>query len=315
MSIAFIFPGQGSQCVGMGRQFYTDCPETLSIFEQFNQWVSPDLTHIMFEGPEETLKQTLYTQPAILAVSIAAYTAFKAQVPTIQPAYLAGHSLGEYAALFAAGVLNLESVATLVKRRAELMQDAPAGAMSAVLGLNAEQVEAAVAEVKTGIVTVANYNTPEQFVISGEVSAVAQASENALKLGASKVISLPVGGAFHSPLMQEASTVFTTDLAAYSFQPASTPVLTNIDAEPTFSGFQDKLARQISGSVRWVQSVEYMLADGVDTFIEMGPGKVLSGMIKKTNRRACVYSISDRDSLEKTVEALQNAHQKEGVPL
>lgn len=306
--VALVFPGQGAQSVGMGKDLYDNFPSAKAIIDQMAQWVDPQLSDIMFNGPEETLKRTLYTQPAILAVSLAALTVLKEQT-NITPTLACGHSLGEYGALYAAGVIDLETTAKLIHKRAALMESAPSGAMSAVLGLGEEGVKAVVDEIQTqgkGIVTVANFNTPEQSVISGEPAAVEAAAILAKEKGAGKVIPLPVGGAFHSPLMQPAADEFAGFVTTFPFQNAAFPVITNIDAQETSqaSEFQSKLAQQISGSVQWSQTMRLMQAQGIDTYIEIGPGKVLAGMLKKFDRSARILNVFDSASLAQTVSSL-----------
>ncbi len=306
---AFLFPGQGSQSVGMGKDLYEKYPAARQVIDQFTQWVLPDLKQVMFEGPEETLKRTLYAQPAILSVSLAALTVFREKYYD-QPILAAGHSLGEYGALYAAGVIDLESAAKLVKKRAQLMEDAPSGAMAAILGLPETQLDKAVLHVKNesnGIVTIANYNTAEQLVISGERSAVEAVCALAKEAGALKAIMLPVGGAFHSPLMQQASEAFGEYVKTFEFHDARFPVVTNVDAQYTTHAqqFREKLADQIQSPVRWLDSVNLMRQEEIDTFVEIGPGKVLTGMIKRIYKDATLYNVFDSTSLETTIETLK----------
>lgn len=307
--MAFLFPGQGSQSVGMGKDLYENYPAARRVMDQFNQWVSPDLTQVMFEGPEDTLRRTLYTQPAILSVSLAALTAFREKIGC-PPDMAAGHSLGEYTALYAADVVDLETAARLIQKRADLMENAPAGAMAAILGLPEAQVEDIVRHVQNlgqGMVTVANYNTPEQLIISGENAAVEAACALAKEQGAMKIMRLPVGGAFHSPLMQTARDTFRQVVMGFSFRDAQFPLITNVDAQPTTqaSDFRNKLADQISSSVRWSQTLRRMHEDGMETFVEIGPGKVLTGMMKRIYKTATLFNVYDRPSLEQTVDALK----------
>lgn len=313
MKAAFVFPGQGAQAVGMGKDLYETLPEAQAVFDTFEA-VVPDLKTFCFTGPEETLKRTLYTQPAILATSLACLKVFQSKTQ-LKPVVTAGHSLGEYGALVASEVLTVETAAQLIQKRAELMDQAKEGAMSAVLGLDGIQVENIVAEVQsglsTGVVTVANYNTATQVVISGSPDAVAQAGDALKAVGAKRVLPLPVGGAFHSPLMAEAAGTFKDFLAGFTFQDAVVPVVTNVDAELTTQGsdFQAKLATQIDHSVRWTQSMDMMVsALGIDTVIEFGPGKVLTGMFKTVSSDLQLIQVSDVASLEAAI-ALVNTSQ------
>jgi [acyl-carrier-protein] S-malonyltransferase len=306
--IAFVFPGQGSQSVGMGRDFYEQ-PEARRVYDVFDKLVSADLSQVCFNGPEEELRRTLYTQPAILATSIAALELFKAR-SGLQPVVLAGHSLGEYGAHYAAGVISLETAAQLVKRRSELMENAPKGAMSAVLNLSDEVVDQVVSEYKkeTGkVIAVANYNTDSQIVISGSADAVEAVSARLKEAGAKRVLPLPVGGAFHSPLMQPAAESFAAFLTDFNFHKAKIPVVTNVDAALTTEGqeIRLKLGRQIDGSVRWMQTMTRLVNElGVDTVVEFGPGKVLTGMFKKMFPDVRVFNVLDMASLDETVSQL-----------
>ncbi|WP_373532260.1 ACP S-malonyltransferase [Vampirovibrio sp.] len=309
--IAFVFPGQGSQSVGMGKDL-ADLPEARHVYDTFDHIVAAHLSQICFEGPEEELRRTLYTQPAILATSIAALELFRSRCD-VKPHLLAGHSLGEYGALYAADVISLETAAQLVKRRSELMEAAPKGAMSAVLGLNGDQVDAIVNAYRhdsQAVIAVANYNTDSQIVISGAVAAVEQVSELLKSAGAKRVIPLPVGGAFHSPLMSPAAQSFTEYLSDFDFQNAQMPVVTNVDAALTTQGIdaQAKLSKQIDHSVCWTQTMTRMIREeGVDTVVEFGPGKVLTGMFKKMFPEVRLYNVLDVASLDATVVALQAA--------
>jgi [acyl-carrier-protein] S-malonyltransferase len=305
--VAFLFPGQGAQAVGMGKDF-NEQPAGRQIYDAFDRLVAANLSDVCFSGPEEELRRTLYTQPAILATSLAALTLFQ-QHCTLKPALVAGHSLGEYGALYAAGVISLETAAQLVKRRSELMEAAPAGAMSAVLGLDGKTVLDLVDAYRkefNQVITVANYNTDNQLVISGAPDAVAAMAPILKEAGAKRVLPLPVGGAFHSPLMNAAAEEFGAYLQAFSFEDAQCPVVTNVDAALTPSGkdLRDKLARQIDSSVRWTQTMNRLAEEGVDTVIEFGPGKVLTGMVKKMFPDILVYNVFDVPSVESVAAEL-----------
>lgn len=304
--IAFVFPGQGSQFVGMGKELYESSSNAKRIFDTFDEIAGRSLTKICFEGPEEELKLTSNTQPAILAVSIAALEALR-EKSNIQPVYLAGHSLGEYAALYAAGVLSMDNVLKMVSKRAELMHGAKSGAMAAILGLEESKLHEVLKEASSvGVVTIANYNTPEQLVITGEPDAVTKANELALAAGAKRAVPLAVSGAFHSPLMKEVSVDFAEFIKDFEISDASIPVITNVDAKETKAKecFLEKMPEQIYSSVLWTQTIGHMLAQGVDTIVEIGPGKVLSGMNRKISRDIKSYNIQDMQSLEATLAAL-----------
>ncbi len=311
--VAFVFPGQGSQSVGMGRDF-NELPVGRNVYETFDRIVTANpgasnLSQVCFEGPEEELRRTLYTQPAILATSIAALELFREKC-NLQPVLAAGHSLGEYGALYAAGVISLETAAELVKRRSELMESAPKGAMSAVLGLDGRTVEDLIDAYRKEyhqVITVANYNTDNQVVISGAPEAVNAIGEILKQAGAKRVLPLPVGGAFHSPLMSPAAEAFTAYLSDFEFKDARFPVITNVDAKETQKAdeFRSKLGMQIDSSVRWTQTMERMIGlEHVDAVIEFGPGKVLTGMVKKMFPEVKLYNVFDVASLDATAAEL-----------
>lgn len=312
--IAFVFPGQGAQSVGMGQDFVQNSPLAADIFNTFDSVMGEPLSQVCFNGPEETLKRTLYTQPGILATSLAAHALFKQQCPEMSPVVTAGHSLGEYGALVAAGAMDVAMAAKLIQKRASLMEEAAPGAMSAVLGLDADAIRPVlhdyVAQNPSAVVTIANDNCPGQIVISGDKTAVASV-EGALKeAGAKRVIPLPVGGAFHSPLMSPAAAEFATFIAEYTFTEPAVPVVTNVDARATTSGMacRDKLAQQIDHSVLWTDTMKTMVTEyGVDTVIEFGPGNVLCGLFKKLDRSLTTYAVNDMASLQATIEAMNAA--------
>lgn len=308
--LAFIFPGQGSQSVGMGKDLYDNFDVAKSVFEAADEILGKSISNICFEGPDEDLKQTINTQPAILATSIAALEVLKSKL-NIRPSFLAGHSLGEYGALYESGVLTLENSLKLIAKRAQLMNEASSntsgGAMAAVLGCNSDKLQECLDEAsREGYVSVANYNSPDQVVITGESDAVKKASELLTAAGAKRVIPLAVSGAFHSELMKGASEEFAKYLEEFSLNDASISVITNVDAEITTNAedFRAKMPQQIYSSVYWTQTIQKMVENGVDTFIEIGPGKVLAGLNKKINAEIKTYNVFDSASLDACVEAI-----------
>ena len=307
--IACLFPGQGSQSVGMGKDLFEKHETAKTTFQEIDKIAGRSLSQLCFDGPEDELKRTVNTQPTILAVSLAAWHCYK-QAGGPMPDFVAGHSLGEFSALQAAGALPLEACLKLVDKRSRLMEECPKGAMSAVIGMPAEALEKccadATAELPGQVVIVANFNTREQLVISGTPEAVALAGSKA-KAGGGKVIPLPVGGAFHSPLMKTAAEEFTAELSKWKLSDAVFPVVQNIDAKPAKTGseLQTKLSQQMPSAVRWCATIEFMLAEGVNTFIEIGPGKALAGMVKKIDRSAASFNVFDSESLEKTLAELK----------
>ncbi|MBI2812529.1 MAG: ACP S-malonyltransferase [Candidatus Melainabacteria bacterium] len=316
--IACLFPGQGSQSVGMGGDLVKEFEEARQLFQTVDQIAGRSLSKLCIEGPEEELKRTVNTQPTILSVSLAAWKCYQS-LGGPKPDFVAGHSLGEITALVAANVLTVEDAVRLVDKRARLMEECPKGAMSAVLGVPADVLEKccadAHAELKDGgakdidaVVIVANFNTRDQLVISGNPDAVVKAGEKA-KAAGGKVIPLPVGGAFHSPLMSAASIEFAGEIAKAQFQNASCAVVQNFDAQPSTSAaeIKEKLGRQMESAVRWCATIEYMLSQGVDTFIEIGPGKVLVGTVKKIDKSARMFNVSDSTNLKATIQELGHA--------
>lgn len=305
--IAFLFPGQGSQAVGMGKDLYENFDAAKNVFDTADKTLEKSITKICFEGPEEDLKLTVNTQPSIVTMSIAALEALKSQL-NIEPSFVAGHSLGEYCAMYAAGVMDLETTLKLIQKRADLMGATKGGSMAAVLNASEEQLKASLEEgSKVGYVDVANYNSPAQVVITGADDAVKAASDYLLANGVRRVVPLAVSGAFHSKFMENAGKEFATFVADFNLNDAKVPVITNVDAEITTNAadFKSKMPRQISSSVHWTQTIQKMVEEGVDTFIEIGPGKVLAGLNKKIASEATVYNVFDKASLEATIESLK----------
>ncbi|SFD86914.1 [Acyl-carrier-protein] S-malonyltransferase [Bacillus sp. OV194] len=307
--IAFLFPGQGSQSVGMAQELAQNFVEARTIFDTADEKLSISLSSIIFEGPEEDLKRTENTQPALLTASIAVLEVFKKY--GIKADYAAGHSLGEYSALVAAGSLSFEDAVNAVRQRGLFMEEAVptgVGAMSAILGMKQEELEAITEKVTENghAVQVANLNCPGQIVISGTAQGVADASSLAKENGA-KVIPLQVSGPFHSSLMEPAAEKMQDVLDSITIQDAEIPVLANVSAKPvTDAGeIKEKLVKQIYSPVRWEETINELMALGVDTFIEIGPGKVLSGLVKKVNRRANVIAISDEATINAAAEKLK----------
>ena len=308
--IAFVFPGQGAQYVGMSMDFVEGNPELKKILEKFDKDNNTELFRIMAEGPESELTETKYTQPAILFHSIAAWKSLTERI-AITPDFVAGHSLGEFTSLVANGVLTLSDAMYLVHRRGQFMIDANEGkpfAMAAIMGIDSEAVKEICKEAEAaGIVIPANFNSPVQTVISGSKAGVEKAMELAKEKGAKRAIPLNVGGPFHSPLIEKAGVWLAEEMEKLDFANAKIPVVSNVDAQPhTYATkIKENLAKQVTSSVRWIESVEYMIEQGVELFVEFGPQKVLSGMIKKIDKNISVVNVDKLTDIENAIEVIE----------
>lgn len=303
--IAFVFPGQGAQKVGMGKALAAEFPVCRETFEQADVALGEPLSALCFEGPEERLLLTERTQPAILAVSIAACRLVESR--GVRPSWLAGHSLGEYSAHVAAGTISFADALRTVRRRGQYMQEAVPvgeGAMAAILGIDSDVVAAVCAEVSADmpgrVVSPANLNAPGQVVIAGHADAVARAGEVSKARGAKRIIPLPVSAPFHCALMKPAQDRLAPELRALDAKDPRVPVVANVDAEPKRSAAAsiEALVDQVSSPVRWDDVVRRLVAEGVKTFVELGPGTVLAGLIRKIDRGVAVVSISDPAGLD-----------------
>lgn len=310
--IAFVFPGQGSQAVGMGRAFYESSTRAKAVFEEANDALHDDLTRVIFEGPEADLALTANTQPAVLTVSVAAAAACREH--GLQPALTAGHSLGEYSALVVAGALRFADAVRIVRRRGQYMQDAVpvgAGAMAAMMGLDLAGVEALCAEAAEGeVVQVANVNSPNQIVVAGHRGAVERAVVLAAGRGRRvKSVMLPVSAPFHCPLMAPAAERLAKDLQDVAVAAPTVPVVRNADAGVTRTAAEVKplLLRQVASPVRWTDCVTRLSREGATAFVEVGPGHVLSGLVKRVVDGATALAVEDPAGLGKALDALGRA--------
>ena len=331
--VAFLFPGQGSQSVGMGADVYANSPAARRVFDTVDEALGFPLSQLCFQGPEELLRETINTQPAIVTVSLALLAAFQESLSPRQhswsspltPTYTAGHSVGEYAALVASGMLDLNSAVQLVRERGRLMHHegtvCPSG-MAAIIAMNEttlqevcqEATAQALAELPAesadnarhpgqGKVIIANYNAPGQIVISGEQRALELAMNLAKARGAKKIIPLSVSGAFHSPVMQPAASGLAQAIATMDVHDAAIPIISNISATPLMEAraIQDELSQQIASPVQWTRSIEYMAKAGVTTFIEIGPGQALKSMIKRIDKNVTILNIGNAAELAKVI--------------
>jgi [acyl-carrier-protein] S-malonyltransferase len=309
--LAFLFPGQASQYCGMGRDLAANFPESKAVFDAADSALGFSITQTCFEGSEESLKLTENTQPAILTVSTAAYRALAGK--GIVPDFVAGHSLGEYSALVAAGGVDFSAAVKLVRARGKYMQEAvPAGqgAMAAILGLSPAEVgDICKKAAENEVVSPANLNSPEQTVISGSAAAVKRAVEIASQSGAKRAVILPVSAPFHCALMMPAQQRLEPDLRATQFHALKIPLITNVDAQAITTGDEarDALVRQVTAPVRWLDSVREMIESGVTVFVEVGPGKVLTGLLRQIDRSVRVFNVEDSATLQSTMEKLAQA--------
>ncbi|MFH0948038.1 MAG: ACP S-malonyltransferase [Elusimicrobiota bacterium] len=323
---ALVFPGQASQYVGMGKELYDKYPVAKETFDVANEILGYDIKKIIFEGPMDLLTQTKYTQPAVFTMSVACFKVFNLQSAICNLQFSAGHSLGEYSALVASEVLSYEDALKLVNARAEFIQSAcekTKGTMIAILGAERNVVEEICNEAgKIGICEAVNFNAPGQIVISGEISAIEKAKQlcsprlqswvspasqcgiNSANTKKIKAIPLAVSGAFHSSLMKEAAEKMKEELKKYTFKSPKFPIVTNCDAEITTDGSKipEKLVQQIASPVLWIDSIDKMIAQGCNTFIELGPKSILSGMIRKISPEAKTFNIEDEATLNATME-------------
>jgi len=305
--VVFLFPGQGSQYAGMGRELAESFPVARGVFDEADKALGFSISELCFSGPEEALKLTENTQPAILTVSVATYRVMEQK--GVRPDYVAGHSLGEYSALVAAGALKFADAVRLVRKRGQYMQEAVPqgeGAMAAILGMRPGQVAEICRKASDGKVMPANLNSPEQTVISGDAAAVKSAVQHASAAGAKRAVVLPVSAPFHSELMRPAQERLKEDLRAIEFSPLKIPLVTNVDAEIITNGAEarEALIRQVTLAVRWEESIRELIEHGAATFVEVGPGRVLSGLLRQIDRSVHTLNVEDVKSLQAALDRL-----------
>ena len=310
MKIAFVFPGQGSQFVGMGKDFYDHYSEARNLFEEANEILQYDISRICFDGPEDTLRLTENTQPALLIHSIMALKILREN--GINSVLAAGHSLGEFSALVAAGALKFQDAVRLVNLRGKFMQEAVPvgiGSMAAIIGLPIEKIQELCERVSSNsnLVQPANLNSPVQTVIAGHKEAVETVSKDALTAGAKKAVLLPVSAPFHSALMKPAEIKLQKELEATEFYDLSFPVINNIEAKPIVKGndARESLVKQVCSPVRWCETMQYIVDQKIDSVIELGSGKVLSGLMKRYNKTINCYQVGDSETLANLLTALK----------
>lgn len=309
-NIAYIFPGQGSQSVGMGKEFYDNYDVAKEVYKKADDALGYSISDICFNGDTDKLNLTRNTQPAILTTSLAILEVLKKEF-SVEVKATAGHSLGEYGSLYLAGVLPLETAIKITGERARLMNEAAEntqGGMAAILGLSEDIVKKGIEELsKDGIISVANYNCPGQIVITGEKELIEKSQEVFKTLGAKRVVPLAVSGAFHSKLMKNAADKFAKIIQDVTFENPDISVYENIDGEKVLSGeeIKDRMPKQIYSSVMWTKTVENMINDGIDTFVEIGFGKVLTGLVKKINPDVKIYNINGMETLQSTINELK----------